>query len=65
MEPFIIPLPKVTSPKGISDPDIIADIRKQHVTEYVRREAIYEQNLALAYQLIWGQCSDLMRKNQG
>eukprot|EP00957_Ditylum_brightwellii_P079431 6040673-Ditylum_brightwellii.AAC.1 len=28
MEPFIIPLPKVAPPKGISDPDTISNIRK-------------------------------------
>eukprot|EP00957_Ditylum_brightwellii_P155008 11798519-Ditylum_brightwellii.AAC.2 len=62
MKPFAIPLPKLTPLKGISNPDIIDDIRKQCVIDYVRWKTIYEQNLASAYQLIWGQCSDLMRE---
>eukprot|EP00957_Ditylum_brightwellii_P099912 7613597-Ditylum_brightwellii.AAC.1 len=61
MAPYQIPIPTVLT--RITDTDLQLEFKKQMVSNFLKREPAYEEDLCKAYVLVWGQCTDFIQSH--
>ena len=58
LEEASIPVPN-DPPAGATDTQ--KQIWQQQLNDYIKRVAMYEQNKAIFYSIVWGQCSPTLQ----